>query len=181
MRDHNKLSKEVEYIYEIFLSYYQYYHITTYPEQYSWLQNSEISSLTQEKYNHIGKVMDFLVRPNLEQFVETNHTYILEGRYFNQTKNTSINSMIDYLSNIKQALSSLDNRFIIENEYNIDTIISAFQEVTFEGVYQSNFNTIIWVSGLSFISFVCCCIVKYMIVKLKFLSRDILKLYETVP
>ena len=181
MRDHDKLSKEVEYIYEIFLGYYQYYHITTYSEQYSWLQDSEISSLTQEKYNHIDKVMDFLVLPNLEQFVETNHTYILEGRYFNQTKNTSINSMIDYLSNIKQALSSLDNRFIIENEHNIDTIISAFQEVTFEGVYQSNFNTIIWVSGLSFISFVCCCIVKYMIVKLKFLSRDILKLYETVP
>jgi len=51
----------------------------------------------------------------------------MEYKNFNQTKNTSAVSMIDFLSDFKQALYSDNAIFAIQNEHNVDLIASSYQ------------------------------------------------------
>ena len=51
---------------------------------------------------------------------------MLEFENFNVTKQTSVISMLYFVTDIKQALVSGNSTFSIRNEHHIDTIVSAY-------------------------------------------------------
>jgi len=67
------------------------------------------------------------MKSNIKNIIATDIEYTMEYKNFNQTKNTSAISMIDYLSDMKQALYSDNVLFAIQNEHNVDLIVSSYQ------------------------------------------------------
>jgi len=102
----------------------------------------------------------------------------MEYENFNLTKNTSDTSIIDFLSDMKQALYSDNALFTIQNEHNVDLIASSYKSFTTTKL-ENNISTIISITFfIPFLGIFLALVFKCLVFKLTSMYRDILLLYE---